>query len=106
MQPSVSAHGSGRGGPPFGGDPDLLRPGPLLFQQNEEVGTKDEDHHRNDIGDGRHYAGDEMGMWGADDPSSRKPLIWPDFAFEDEKAHPLGAERPIDKVKFNDDIFQ
>ncbi|BFP41825.1 glycoside hydrolase family 13 protein [Flavobacteriaceae bacterium GF1] len=52
------------------------------------------------------YAGDEMGMWGADDPSSRKPLIWPDFIFEDETTHPLGEKRPVDKVTFNDDLFQ
>lgn len=52
------------------------------------------------------YAGDEMGMWGADDPSSRKPLIWKDYDFEAERAHPLGAKRPTDKVAFNEDLFQ
>ena len=51
------------------------------------------------------YAGDEMGMWGADDPSCRKPLIWTDYDFEDESAHPLDMERPVDKVRFNDDLF-
>lgn len=51
------------------------------------------------------YAGDEMGMWGADDPSCRKPLIWTDFDFEDEVFHPLGKKRPIDKVEFNQDLF-
>ena len=51
------------------------------------------------------YAGDEMGMWGADDPSCRKPLIWTDYTFEDEATHPLGLERPIDKVAFNHDVF-
>ncbi|MEM1258447.1 MAG: alpha-amylase family glycosyl hydrolase [Bacteroidota bacterium] len=51
------------------------------------------------------YAGDEMGMWGADDPSSRKPLIWPDFEFEDEIAHPLNKLRPVDKVRFNSSLF-
>lgn len=52
------------------------------------------------------YAGDEMGMWGADDPSCRKPLIWTDLNFEDETTHPLGHERPIDPVKFNEKLFQ
>ena len=52
------------------------------------------------------YAGDEMGMWGADDPSCRKPLIWPDYTFEDETTHPLGKERPVDKVQFNRELFQ
>ncbi len=52
------------------------------------------------------YNGDEMGMWGADDPSCRKPLIWPDYVFEDETIHPTGKERPIDKVEFDHDYFQ
>jgi glycosidase len=52
------------------------------------------------------YAGDEMGMWGADDPSCRKPLIWKDYEFEDETTHPLGMERPVDKVRFNESLFQ
>ncbi len=51
------------------------------------------------------YAGDEMGMWGADDPSCRKPLIWPEFTFEDETTHPLGLKRPTNQVKFNDELF-
>ncbi|MEM6377474.1 MAG: alpha-amylase family glycosyl hydrolase [Bacteroidota bacterium] len=52
------------------------------------------------------YNGDEMGMWGADDPSCRKPLIWPDYTFENEKAHPLGQERPEDRVVFDQEVFQ
>lgn len=51
------------------------------------------------------WAGDEMGMWGGDDPSTRKPLIWPDYEFEDEQTHPLGRERPIDEVRFNEEVF-
>jgi glycosidase len=51
------------------------------------------------------WQGDEMGMWGADDPSCRKPMIWPDMTFEDEVAHPTGQERPVDKVVFNQDVF-
>ncbi|MEM8508814.1 MAG: alpha-amylase family glycosyl hydrolase [Bacteroidota bacterium] len=51
------------------------------------------------------YAGDEMGMWGADDPSCRKPLIWKDYSFEDEKAHPMNKPRPVDKVQFNEEHF-
>lgn len=52
------------------------------------------------------WAGDEMGMWGADDPSTRKPLIWEDYSFENESAHPLGEKRPIDEVKFDKDLFK
>jgi len=52
------------------------------------------------------WAGDEMGMWGADDPSNRKPLIWPDYQFEDEVTHPLGYSRPVDKVAFDHSLFE
>ena len=52
------------------------------------------------------WAGDEMGMWGADDPSTRKPLIWPDYEFEPETTHPLGQSRPADEVRFDDELFQ
>ena len=51
------------------------------------------------------WNGDEMGMWGADDPSTRKPLIWPDYEFEPESTHPHGTERPINEVKFNHEWF-
>ncbi|MEO1655600.1 MAG: alpha-amylase family glycosyl hydrolase, partial [Bacteroidota bacterium] len=51
------------------------------------------------------WAGDEMGMWGADDPSCRKPLLWPDYEFDNEVAHPLGKERPEDEVKFNQGLY-
>ena len=57
------------------------------------------------IGSPHIYAGDEMGMWGADDPSSRKPLIWTDYSFEDETTHPIGKDRPADKVEFNHELF-
>ena len=30
------------------------------------------------------WNGDEMGMWGADDPDNRKPLLWEEFDFEEE----------------------
>lgn len=51
------------------------------------------------------WNGDEMGMWGADDPSSRKPLLWPDYEFEPETTHPLGLERPVNEVAFNHQWF-
>lgn len=51
------------------------------------------------------WAGDEMGMWGADMGDTRKPLIWNDYDFEPEKVHPLGKERKPDEVKFNDELF-
>jgi len=51
------------------------------------------------------WAGDEMGMWGADDPDTRKPLIWPDYDFDAETTHPLGLDRPTDEVRFNQELF-
>ncbi len=51
------------------------------------------------------WAGDEMGMWGSDDPHTRKPLIWPEYAFVPETGHPLGAERPADPVRFDEALF-
>ena len=50
------------------------------------------------------YAGDEMGMWGSDDPHNRKPLIWPGIDFDDESGHPYGKERITDKVAFDAEL--
>jgi len=30
------------------------------------------------------YYGDEVGMWGADDPHDRKPMVWDDLVYENE----------------------
>lgn len=57
------------------------------------------------IGAPQIWAGDEMGMWGADDPSTRKPLIWKDYEFESETTHPNDLDRPINEVRFNDEWF-
>lgn len=51
------------------------------------------------------WNGDEMGMWGADDPDCRKPLMWPDLEFEDESRHPLDLDRPSNQVKFDSSLF-
>ncbi len=44
------------------------------------------------------YYGDEVGMWGADDPDPRKPMVWADLVYEDETTHPLGKARRRDPV--------
>ncbi|MFC2139994.1 glycoside hydrolase family 13 protein, partial [Bacteroidota bacterium] len=51
------------------------------------------------------YYGDEAGMWGGDDPNCRKPMVWPEFTYDDETTHPFGKTRPKDVVKFDDDLF-
>lgn len=44
------------------------------------------------------YYGDEVGMWGADDPDCRKPMVWPDLVYQTERAHPHGKERATNAV--------
>jgi cyclomaltodextrinase / maltogenic alpha-amylase / neopullulanase len=34
------------------------------------------------------YYGDEAGMWGANDPCCRKPMLWPEFTYDDEAVGP------------------
>ena len=52
------------------------------------------------------YYGDEAGMWGATDPDDRKPMLWPDMKYQDEKTSPLpGMTRPDDKNVFNWNLF-
>jgi cyclomaltodextrinase / maltogenic alpha-amylase / neopullulanase len=46
------------------------------------------------------WNGEEVGMWGADDPDCRKPLVWDDILYEDERAAFDPSEsRPVDIVK-------
>lgn len=51
------------------------------------------------------YYGTEAGMWGADDPDNRKPMLWPDLEYEPERAHPLGTNRPADENRFDRELF-
>lgn len=51
------------------------------------------------------YYGDEAGMWGGDDPDARKPMVWPDIAFDMEASHPIpGRVRTPDPVSFDDGL--
>jgi cyclomaltodextrinase / maltogenic alpha-amylase / neopullulanase len=47
------------------------------------------------------YYGDEVGMWGGNDPDDRKPMIWPDINYEDEVTNPDGSKREADTVEVN-----
>ncbi len=53
------------------------------------------------------YYGDEVGMWGADDPDCRKPMLWPEFEYDSEIMHQCDQRddcegiRPIDSVSIN-----
>ncbi len=44
------------------------------------------------------WYGDEVGMWGADDPDCRKPMVWEDLVYEDESRGPNGGTRPAESV--------
>lgn len=53
------------------------------------------------------YYGDEVGMWGGNDPDSRKPMLWPDISYENEKYLADGSKRDnnsIDTVTINIDL--
>lgn len=52
------------------------------------------------------YYGDEAGMWGANDPCCRKPMVWRDLVYEPETTLPDGSPRPTpDEVSFDEDLF-
>lgn len=52
------------------------------------------------------YYGDEAGMWGANDPCCRKPMVWPELAYADEVALPDGTKRAApDAVAFDRALF-
>ncbi|BDD12515.1 alpha-amylase (plasmid) [Fulvitalea axinellae] len=51
------------------------------------------------IGSPQIWNGDELGMWGADDPDNRKPIIWPEMEFETEKEAPFGINKPANEVR-------
>jgi glycosidase len=52
------------------------------------------------------YYGDEAGMWGANDPCDRKPMLWNDLQFAPEKYFPNQKTHQPDEVVFNEDLFQ
>ena len=52
------------------------------------------------------YYGDEAGMWGANDPCCRKPMVWREFKYEDEAVMPDQSKRKeAYKVEFNEELF-
>lgn len=52
------------------------------------------------------FYGTEAGLWGADDPDDRKPMLWPDMDYDDEINHPYSRPRPRDTVAFDHDLHQ
>jgi glycosidase len=63
-------------------------------------------HQFTSIGAPQIWNGDEMGMWGGDDPDCRKPLWWPEFEFEPEYSNSiLNEEKTYNEVSFNKEHF-
>lgn len=53
------------------------------------------------------YYGTEAGMWGADDPDDRKPMIWRDLEHKPMRFDPFGNQFPEPiPVRFDEEIFQ
>jgi cyclomaltodextrinase / maltogenic alpha-amylase / neopullulanase len=52
------------------------------------------------------WNGDEVGMWGADDPDERKPLVWADLRYDDETTDPMGRPRRRDRVVPDTALFR
>jgi cyclomaltodextrinase len=52
------------------------------------------------------WNGDEVGMWGADDPDDRKPMVWSDLRYDDETAQPSGRPRHRDRVQPDTALFR
>jgi len=52
------------------------------------------------------YYGDEVGMWGANDPDCRKPMVWEELEYADEIYYPNQKKRQkADKVNVNTDLL-
>jgi cyclomaltodextrinase / maltogenic alpha-amylase / neopullulanase len=52
------------------------------------------------------YYGDEAGMWGANDPDCRKPMLWPELTFQDEVLSTNGSSKITpSKVAFDQDLY-
>jgi cyclomaltodextrinase / maltogenic alpha-amylase / neopullulanase len=63
-------------------------------------------HQFTNVGAPQIWNGDEIGMWGADDPDCRKPLWWPEYTFEPEyRNNILPGDKTFDEVGFNHELF-
>ena len=51
------------------------------------------------------YYGDEVGMWGADDPDDRKPMLWDFLRYAPETAMPDSTTRAPDRVAPDAETF-
>jgi glycosidase len=47
------------------------------------------------------YYGTEAGMWGADDPHDRMPMVWPDMTYDPQQHAPREGSQARDTVEFD-----
>jgi len=52
------------------------------------------------------YYGDEVGMWGGNDPDCRKPMLWEDIKYEDEVFNVDQSIHMPDEMKINTPLFE
>ena len=57
------------------------------------------------VGPPQIWYGDEVGMWGADDPDCRKPMLWDDINYQPETYRYDGKREEGWSVKRNEDLF-
>ncbi|MES2645227.1 MAG: glycoside hydrolase family 13 protein [Bacteroidota bacterium] len=57
------------------------------------------------VGSPMFFYGDEAGMWGANDPDCRKPMVWPNLGYDSETYNPDQSRHDGDVVTFNQDLF-
>jgi cyclomaltodextrinase / maltogenic alpha-amylase / neopullulanase len=53
------------------------------------------------------YYGEEVGMWGGNDPDCRKPMVWDDMEYESESFMPDQSLKPsVDRVEQNKELLE
>jgi glycosidase len=57
------------------------------------------------LGSPMFFYGDESGMWGANDPDCRKPMVWPGRKYDAETFNPDQSRHSPDEVVFDQDLF-
>ena len=57
------------------------------------------------LGSPMFFYGDEAGMWGANDPDCRKPMVWPEHKYDSETYNPNQTKHEPDEVIFDRDMF-
>jgi len=57
------------------------------------------------LGSPMFFYGDEAGMWGANDPDCRKPMLWPGKKYDSETFNPDQSKHNPDAVLFDQDLF-